>query len=113
MHEYNVIAGLPANGLLPGANGAISMSQSTPRLTAGECAQRGREMYERNISTQLAEEQKGQVVAIDVASGAFEVAADALSAADRLNERCPGAQIWFARVGQGPLHRIGAGGRSE
>jgi hypothetical protein len=93
------------------SHGAMTMSQLKPRLTADECARRGREIYERQVSTQLAEEKTGQVVAIDVDSGAFEVAVDALSAADRLNERCPDAQIWFARVGQGPLHRIGAGVR--
>jgi hypothetical protein len=87
------------------------MSQATPRLTAEECARRGREIYDRDIAGQLADSSTGQVVAIDVETGAFEVASDTLAAVDQLRQRVPDAQIWLARVGQGPLHRIGAGRR--
>jgi hypothetical protein len=88
------------------------MSQFEPSLTADECAVRGREIYERDIAVKLAEAYRGQVVAIDVKTGAYEVAADTLTAADRLRQRLPEAQVWLARVGQGPLHRIGAGRRT-
>ena len=82
------------------------MSQAVPRLPSDECARRGREIYQRQVASQIGEGHDGQVVAIDVESGAFEIAPDTLSAADQLTRRVPDAQIWFARVGQGTLHRI-------
>lgn len=84
-------------------------SDSSP----GEVARRGDEIYERQIRPQIATEQQGQVVAIDVDSGAHEIADTALVASKRLFARHPQAQIWFVRIGQRALHRIGGHCRAE
>ncbi len=67
---------------------------------------RGRELYER-IRPQVEEGNLGKVVAIDLGTGAFEVAADTLQASERLLTRCPDAQTWFVRIGYDDLFRIG------
>jgi hypothetical protein len=42
-------------------------------------------------------------VAIDIDTGAFEVANDVLTASDRLLARYPHAQTWFVRIGHRAL----------
>ena len=49
-------------------------------------------------------------MAIDVDSGAFEIADDALTASERLFAVHPAAQPWFVRVGHRAVHRLGGHG---
>lgn len=51
---------------------------------------------------------RGKIVAIDIETGAFEVAKDSLTASDRLLEKYPDAQIRFVRIGHRAVHRIGS-----
>jgi hypothetical protein len=48
-------------------------------------------------------------VAIDIETGAFELAKDTITTSDRLLERCPDAQIWCVRIGHRGVHRFGVG----
>ena len=54
-----------------------------------------------------AEDNHGKIVAIDIETGAFEVAKDSLTASDQLLARLPDAQIWFVRIGHRAVHRVG------
>jgi hypothetical protein len=83
------------------------MSTRKPRYSKEESARRGQESYERQIRPQVKEGNRGKIVAIDIESGAFEVAEDTLAASDRLLARYPDAQIWFVRIGHRALHRFG------
>lgn len=83
------------------------MTVRQPRYTKEEHARRGAELYERQVRPQVEAGNHGKIVALDVDSGNFEVAADTLTAADRLLARCPDAQIWFTRVGYRGVHRFG------
>jgi len=42
---------------------------------------------------------RGEFVAIDIETGAYEVDPDELAASDRLLARVPNAQTWLRRVG--------------
>ncbi len=66
----------------------------------------GTEIYEQ-LRPMLERSDFGRVVAIDVDSGAYEVADETIEAATRLRDRYPEAPIWFVRVGQGAVHRLG------
>ena len=78
-----------------------------PRFSKDEFMKRGKELYEK-IRPQVEEEaNRGKVVAIDLETGTFEIAVDALRASSRLLARCPDAQIWFVRIGYQALFRIG------
>ena len=83
------------------------MTVRQPRYSKEEHARRGTELYEQQIRPQVEAGNHGRIVAIDVDSGAFEVAEDTLSAADRLLARYPDAQIWFERIGHRGVHRFG------
>jgi hypothetical protein len=79
-----------------------------PRYSKEEFAQRGDALYESEIRSQVEEGNHGKIVAIDIETGAFEVADDILPATDRLFERLPDAQPWIVRIGHRAVHRFGA-----
>lgn len=55
-----------------------------PRYSKEEFARRGHEIYESQIRSQVEEGNYGRIVAIDIETGAFEVADDSLKAAKQL-----------------------------
>jgi hypothetical protein len=82
------------------------MAVHTFRYSKEEFAQRGNEMYDIQIRPQIEEGNHGKIVALDIESGAFELAKDTISASDRLLERYPDAQIWCIRIGHKGVHRF-------
>lgn len=72
-----------------------------------EFARRGNEIYETQVRPQVEEGNHGRIVAIDIETGAFELAQDTMTASDRLLERYPDAQIWRVRIGHKGVHRFG------
>lgn len=81
---------------------AIAVAQDT----ATEVAQLGEVIYARDLRPLLEAKHAGKVVAIDVHTGAYEVAEDVLSSGLRLRARLPEAEIWFVRIGQPAVHRL-------
>ena len=79
-----------------------------PRYSKEEHARRGKEIYEQKVRPQVEAGNRGKIVAIDVESGAFEVADDTLAAADRLLARYPDGQVWFARIGYPGVYLSGS-----
>ena len=79
------------------------------RYSKEEFARRGNEIYESQVRLQVEEGNHGKIVAIDIETGAFELAKDTLTASDQLFERYPDAQIWCVRIGYKGVHRFGLG----
>ena len=77
-----------------------------PHSDRAESANRGHQIYER-IRPQVEESHRGEVVAIDLDTGEYEVASDIVTAAHRLRERCPKTRTWFVRIGHEALYRFG------
>src|SRR5258706_13552868 len=61
----------------------------------------------KKFRAQVEHGNEGKAVAIDIDSGEFEVADDALTASDRLVAKRPNAQTWVVRIGHPALHRFG------
>jgi hypothetical protein len=78
-----------------------------PRYSKEEFQGRGHELYETQIRSQVEEGNRGRIVAIDIETGAFEVADDSLTAAKQLLMRYPNAQIFGIRIGHRAVHRFG------
>jgi hypothetical protein len=89
------------------------MTIRQPHYTIEEHARRGEEMYEQKIRAAVEAGNDGRIVAIDVDSGAYEIADTMLEACDRLLLAYPDAQIWCVRIGRGPVHRFGSIPRLE
>ena len=57
---------------------------------------------------QVEESSHGKIVAIDIETGAFEVADDLLAASKQLSARVSDAQTWFVRIGHPAVDHFGA-----
>jgi hypothetical protein len=84
-----------------------------PNYTPEEIARRGDAVYDREVAPLTREGDDERFVAIDVVSGAFEIASDELTAAHGLRARHPDALIWLRRVGVPYLHRFSPRARPQ
>jgi hypothetical protein len=84
------------------------MTVQQPRYSKEEFARRGDEIYEFQVRPQVEENNHGKIVAIDIETGAFEVADTPMVAVDRLYEREPDAQPWVIRIGHRAVFRFGS-----
>ena len=84
------------------------MAVRQPRYSKEEFAQRGDEIYESQVRSQVEEGNHGKIVAINIETGAFEVADMPMIAVDRLYEREPDAQPWVIRIGHRAVFRFGS-----
>jgi hypothetical protein len=84
------------------------MAVRQPKYSKEEFAQRGGEIYESQVRQQVENGNHGKMVAIDIETGAFEVADAPRIAVDRLYDRYPDAQPWVIRIGHRAVFRIGS-----
>jgi hypothetical protein len=84
------------------------MAVRQPRYSKEEFARRGDEIYETQVRSQVEEGNHGRIVAIDIETGAFEIADDLLTASKHLTARLPDAQTWFVRIGHPAVDHFGA-----
>ena len=81
------------------------MTVRQPRYSKEEFARRGDEIYE-TLRPLVEAGNNGKIVAIDIETGAFELADDTMTAARRLRERIPDSQTWVVRIGYRAVHRF-------
>lgn len=79
------------------------------RYTAEEVARRAKNLYERCIREEVEPggANEGRFLALDVESGDYEVAEEALRATVGLRERKPDAVVYLMRVGRPAAFRLG------
>ncbi len=84
------------------------MAVELPRYSKEEFARRGDHWYETQIRRKVEAGNHGKIVAIDIETGAFEVADNVVTASDLLLAKCPDAQTWFVRIGHQAVYHFGA-----
>lgn len=84
------------------------MAVRQPRYSKEEFARRGDEIYESQVRPQVEAGNSGKIVAIDIETGAFELADDTMAATRQLYQRLPDAQPWVVRIGHRAVHHFGA-----
>ena len=84
-----------------------------PKYSLEEFARRGTMIYDRDIKPVVEPKHNGEMIAIDIETGTWEVDADEMVASDRLRARIPDAQIWMTRAGYGYIRRFGGGKRHQ
>ncbi len=82
------------------------MSVQETRLSADEVVDRGKEIYTQRIRALVEPEHNGEVIAIDIHTGEFEIGDDPIPASRRLRARLPEAEVYLNRVGEEVLGRI-------
>jgi hypothetical protein len=75
------------------------MAERKPRYSMDEFVERGEAFFEKDIGPHVKKRAERDFVAIDIEAGAYEIDADEMAAAHRLEARVPDAQIWVRRVG--------------
>jgi hypothetical protein len=78
------------------------------RYSKEDLAQRGQSLYESTIRQQVEAGNDGNIVAIDIETGDFEVDENVVPATNRLFDRNPDAQPWVIRIGHRAVDRFGA-----
>jgi len=79
-----------------------------PTLTAEEIARRGEEIYERDLRAKLeTEENRGQFLIIDIATGDYEINKEDLIATEQLLTRHPNAMTYGLRIGYEAAYELG------
>ena len=81
------------------------MSETVSPLSPEEIAERGDKLYVETIEKQVSSA-KGQTVAIDLLSGDFSVATNAMLAVRDLRTRQPNAESWGERIGSRSYAKI-------
>ena len=84
------------------------MTVRQPRYGKEEFARRGDEIYKSQVRSQVEDGNYGRIVAIDIETGAFEVADDIVTASEYLLAKYPNAQTWFIRIGHQAVYHFGA-----
>lgn len=85
---------------------------STTFHNADEIGRRGEELYEREIRAKVEAGHRGRFLALDIATGDYEIAGDDMAATNRLLARHPKAIVYGMRIGdhaayhlRGPFHK--------
>jgi hypothetical protein len=78
------------------------------RYSKEEIARRGQELYESQIRAKIEAENLNRIVAIDIETGAFEVADNVLTATNTLFTQYPDAQPWVIRIGHRAVYHFGS-----
>jgi hypothetical protein len=86
------------------------MAMQHLKYSQDEFERRGQAWYETRVRSQVDPMHQGEIVAIDIDTGEFELGKNTLSAAQRLLSRHPESQMWFVRVGHIAVDRIGFAG---
>ena len=84
------------------------MTARQPRYSKQEFARRGNQIYETQVRSQVEAGNHGKIVAIDIETGAFELAENTLIAIEKLYNRYPDAQPWVIRIGHRAVYRFGS-----
>jgi hypothetical protein len=77
-----------------------------PHHNPEEIAQRGAEVFDRQVRPTLKPEDDGKFVALDIGTGDYELDEDDYTAVTRLRSRRPLAEVWLGRVGQPAAYRM-------
>ena len=86
----------------------MNTSITRPLLSKEEISRRGEELYASSLRSQVeTEENIGKLIALDINTGAYEIDAYSLSAADRLRARFPDAVVYVLRIGYDAVYTLG------
>jgi predicted ATP-dependent Lon-type protease len=81
---------------------------SKPKLSDEEITQRGREIYNSSIRSQVeTPENIGKIVSINVETGEYEVGDDLLVTSLQLRVKQADAALWTERIGFNAVYAVG------
>ena len=85
------------------------MPVTEPHHDPERIAQRGADVFDRQVRPALGPHDEGKFVAVDIGTGDYELDEDDFTAVTRLRDRRPSAEVWLGRVGQPAAYRMRQG----
>lgn len=83
-------------------------AMSYPNFSDEAVAQRGKELYDKQIRTQVeTPENIGKIISIDIESGDYEIDDDLLTTCRRLQMRHSNPILWTERIGFNAVYAVG------
>jgi hypothetical protein len=82
-------------------------------LQASEIVRRGTELYEQGIRAKVEADNHGRFLVVDVLTGDYEIADDAVTASNRAIRKNPDAVLYYSRIGHPAAYRIGGSTMTE
>ncbi|MBN1345675.1 MAG: hypothetical protein JXQ73_23485 [Phycisphaerae bacterium] len=76
--------------------------------TKQEIARLGKERYERDIRSDVESHHKGELLALDIETGYYEIDSQAGPAVQRVKARHPDAVVFVLRIGYPTAYKLGA-----
>ena len=83
------------------------MAVRQPKYSKEEFRRRGEEIYETKIRPWAEKDHLGEIAAIDIETGEYEIDKESIVASDRLLARLPDAQVWYERIGYNAVLTFG------
>lgn len=82
---------------------------ASPHFTSEEIAQRGQEMYDRDLRFRVEPEHTGRSLVLDILTGDYEIDDEDLVASDLALAKNPAAILYGVRIGYPAAYRLGVG----
>jgi hypothetical protein len=82
-------------------------------LPASEIVRRGRELYEQGIRAKVEAGNHGRILVVDILTGDYEIADDAVTASNQATHKNPDAVLFYMRIGFPAAYRIGRSTTTE
>ena len=76
-------------------------------LTSEDIAQRGQELYDREIRAKVEPQNMGKFLILDVETGDYEIDESDMAALRRFKDKHPGAVFYIIRIGHSAAYRLG------
>ena len=80
---------------------------SSSSVTSESVAQRGQELYDREIRAKVEPQNTGKFLVLDVETGDYEIDENDMSAVRRFKDKRPGALFYIIRIGHSAAYRLG------
>ena len=78
-----------------------------PRYSSLEIARRGQTLYEQQLRAQVAADNAGKFLVLDIETGEYEIDADERAALTRAKAKRPDTPLYLLRIGSPTAYRLG------
>ncbi len=78
-----------------------------PRYSSLEIVRRGQALYEQQLCAQVAADNMGKFLALDIETGEYEIDTDERAALTRAKAKRPDAPLYLLRIGSPTAYRLG------
>lgn len=77
----------------------------SPTLITSKQAEKAKRLY-RRLELRLLRDHQGEIIAIEIGSGAYLIGSDELEVARRARAQFPGKIFYFFRIGEPAVHKL-------